>query len=273
VFNPSKGEKAIKIMSNILQIMVWVLLASFVLILFLVPIPWGEVFKGFLPTFEGTSQELVLLAGLMGAAIAINVPSLGAYGAKQAKWKSDRTGLTWFEVTYTNILLVLVQLVVMIAVGSVLYPAGILITGAGSMAATFQPIAGRASTVLLCVGMLGALLSTMVSQCLVSGYVITDLFKWEVDLNSRKFKIAELVVTLFGFSSPIIGWNAFALSSYGSGFNLTFFPVSTILLLVIANKKDVMGEYKVGKVMNILVILAVLLSLLATGNYWVNVLK
>ncbi|KUO73411.1 MAG: hypothetical protein APF77_09455 [Clostridia bacterium BRH_c25] len=273
VLNPAKGEKSVKIIQQCLRWMVWLLLGSFILILFIVPIDWAGALKGFIPTFKGTSQELVLLSGLMGAAIAINVPALAAYGAKQNKWGSERKSLSVFELTYTNFMLVFVQFAVIIATASVLFPQGIVVTGAGTMAATFEPFAGRASVVLLSLGLLGSVLSTMVSQCLVSGYIITDLLKWDADLTSNRFKISELVVTLFGLSAPLLGWNAFAISSYGSGFNLTFFPIVTILFLIIANKKEVMGELKASGRLNTSVIIAVLLSLLATGNYWVNILK
>jgi len=273
VLNPAKGEMSVKIIQNVLRWMVWILLASFALVLFLVPIDWAGAFRGFIPTMKGTPDELVLLSGLMGAAIAINVPALGAYGARQDKWGADRKSLSVFEMTYTNIMLILVQVVVMIGVASVLYPQGVVIKGAGTMAQTFEPFAGRGAVVLMCLGLLGAVLSTMVSQCLVSGYIITDMLKWDVDLTSKKFKYCELIVTLFGLSAPLLGWNAFALSAYGSGFNLTFFPIVTILFLIIANNPKVMGKYKAGKAMNISVIIAVLLSLLATGNYWVNLFK
>jgi Mn2+/Fe2+ NRAMP family transporter len=112
----------------------------------------------------------------------------------------------------------------------------------------------------------------MVSQCLVSGYIITDLLKWEADLTSKKFKISEMVVTLFGLSAPLLGWNAFAIASYGSGFNLTFFPVVTVLFLIIGNKKDVMGELKLDKKYTVALVIAVLLSLMATANFWNNIL-
>ena len=272
VLNPAKGEKSVKIIQKALQWMVWILLASFVLVLIVVPIDWAGAFRGFIPTLKGTPEELVLLSGLMGAALAINVPALAAYGAKQSKWGVERKSLSIFEITYTNIMLILVQLAVIIATASVLFPQGITITGAGTMAATFEPFAGHASVVLLSLGLLGSVLSTMVSQCLVSGYIITDLLKWEADLTSKKFKISEMVVTLFGLSAPLLGWNAFAIASYGSGFNLTFFPIVTILFLIIGNKKDVMGELKLDKKYTVALVIAVLLALMATANFWNNIL-
>ena len=269
--NPMKGEKMVKVINAVLQWMVWILLASFLLVLFFVDIDWSGFFSGFIPRLTGEPGELVTLCGLMGSVLAINVPTLGAYGSHQQKWGNERWSLSVFETIYTNILLVIVQVVVIAACASVLYPQGIVVSGAGTMAAVFEPVAGRGATILLCIGLLGSVMSTMVSQCLVSGYVITDIMKWDADLTSKRFKICEFIVTVFGVIVPLIGWNAFAVSSYGSGFNLTFFPIVSIMMLILANKKEVMGENKAGPVFNICCIIGIVFSTMATGNFWYGI--
>lgn len=270
--NPMKGEKMVKVINDVLQWMVWILLASFLLVLFFVDIDWSGFFKGFVPRLTGESGELVTLCGLMGSVLAINVPTLGAYGAHQEKWGNERRSLSVFETVYTNILLVIVQIVVIAACASVLYPQGIVVTGAGTMAAVFEPVAGRGATILLCIGLLGSVMSTMVSQCLVSGYVITDILKWDADLTSKRFKVSEFIVTIFGVIVPLMGWNAFAVSKYGSGFNLTFFPIVSIMMLILANRKNVMGENKVGPVFNVCCIIGIIFSLMAAWNFWNGIL-
>ena len=87
--NPMKGEKMVKVINDVLQWMVWILLASFLLVLFFVDIDWSGFFKGFVPRLTGESGELVTLCGLMGSVLAINVPTLGAYGAHQEKWATS----------------------------------------------------------------------------------------------------------------------------------------------------------------------------------------
>ena len=208
----------------------------------------------------------------MGSVLPINVPTLGAYGAHQEKWGNERRSLSVFETVYTNILLVIVQIIVIAACASVLYPQGIVVTGAGTMAAVFEPVAGRGATILLCIGLLGSVMSTMVSQCLVSGYVITDILKWDADLTSKRFKVSEFIVTIFGVIVPLMGWNAFAVSKYGSGFNLTFFPIVSIMMLILANRKNVMGENKVGPVFNVCCIIGIIFSLMAAWNFWNGIL-
>jgi Mn2+/Fe2+ NRAMP family transporter len=140
------------------------------------------------------------------------------------------------------------------------------------MAETFRPFAGDFSVVLLSLGLLCAVLSTMAMQVLVSGYVITDLFKWEADLTTTKFKVAEMVVTGAGLIGVLAGFNAFALASYGSGFNMTFFPLVAIMILIIANKKEAMGEDVLSQKLNIAVIIGIVLATISTIVWWINFL-
>ncbi|MCL1928684.1 MAG: divalent metal cation transporter [Treponema sp.] len=273
VLNPATGDKKVQVIQMIMKWMVAILIASFVLILFIVPINWAGAFKGFIPTMKGTPEELVLLAGLLGAGIAINVPCIGAYGARQNKWNYDRKSLSVFELIYSNFWFFMVQVIIILSVGSVLHPQGVVIMGAGAMAETFRPFAGNFSVTLLSLGLIGAVLSTMAMQVLMCGYLITDLLKWEVDLNSTRFKSSEIIVTFIGLIGVLSGWNAFSVSTYGAGFNLTFFPIVSILMLIIGNKKEVMKEAKMTTGLNIAVCVGILLSLTATINYWANILK
>jgi Mn2+/Fe2+ NRAMP family transporter len=273
VFNPGKGRAYIKIIETVLRILVWALLLSFSTILFLVEIDWGDFFKGLIPSAPANPDEAISFVGVLGAAIAINVPVLAAYGAKQRNWVPQHRGVSLFELTYTNIMLLLVQFVIIMAVGSTLFKAGQVVTAPVAAAKALEPFAGNASVYLFSIGLLGAVFTTMVSQVLISGFIITDTLKWNVDAKSRQFKMAELVVTVFGVTAPLFGWNAFKGVVYGSAFNLTFAPVIMILWFVMGNRQKTMGDLRADARMNIALILAFLIALLATLNFWVSLVS
>lgn len=269
VLNPGKGTRYLKFVETTLRVLVWVLLLSFVLILFLVDIDWGAFFNGFIPRGPADSTEALRLLGVLGAAIAINVPVLAAYGVSQRKWSATHKGLSIFELTYTNIMLIVVQFVVIMAVGSTLFAAGEVATGAVGAAQALRPFAGNASVYIFSIGLLGAVFTTMVSQVLISGFIITDTLGWDVDPTSTRFKVSELVVTVFGATAPLFGWNAFNFTVYGSGFNLTFAPLLIILWMVMANRKNVMGEKLPTKtILNVGIVYAILVCLIGTVRYW-----
>ncbi len=273
VLNPGKGKAYLKVIETTLRVLVWVLLLSFVVILFRVEINWGGFFRGLIPSIPADHGEAISLMGVLGAAIAINVPVLAAYGTAQRRWRKEYKGMSMFELTYTNIMLILVQFVVIMAVGSTLFAAGQEATSAVVAARALEPFAGDAAVYLFSIGLLGAVLTTMVSQVLISGFIISDTLGWDVDPTSRRFKGAELVVTFIGATAPLFGWNAFRFTVYGGGFNLTFAPLLVVLWMVMANRAKLMGpELEQKPIMNIGLVIALAIVLTSTIRYWLGVL-
>jgi len=188
VLNPGKGKTYLKVIETVLRVLVWVLLLSFVIILFRVEINWSGFFRGLIPSIPANHGEAISLMGVLGAAIAINVPVLAAYGTSQRKWRKEYKGMSFFELTYTNIMLILVQFVVIMAVGSTLFATGQEATSAVVAAKALEPFAGDAAVYLFSIGLLGAVFTTMVSQVLISGFIISDTLGWDVDPTSGRFK-------------------------------------------------------------------------------------
>jgi manganese transport protein len=273
VLNPGKGKTYLKVIETVLRVLVWVLLLSFVIILFRVEINWSGFFRGLIPSIPANHGEAISLMGVLGAAIAINVPVLAAYGTSQRKWRKEYKGMSFFELTYTNIMLVLVQFVVIMAVGSTLFATGQEATSAVVAAKALEPFAGDAAVYLFSIGLLGAVFTTMVSQVLISGFIISDTLGWDVDPTSGRFKGAELVVTLIGATAPLFGWNAFRFTIYGGGFNLTFAPLLVVLWMIMANRKKLMGpELEQKPLMNVALAVALAIVLISTVRYWTGVL-
>jgi manganese transport protein len=271
VFNPAKGDRHIKVIETIIRLSIWGLFIAFVLVLFMVPIDWAQLFKGiFIPSLPSSSQEMAIFAGLLGAAIAVNVPVMAAYAIKERKWGKQRNGLSLFELIFTNIMLLLVQLVVIVATASTLFSEGTVVTSAVEAAQAFEPFAGKFAVYLFSIGLLAAVFTTLISQVLLSGYLITDTMKWKVDTKSVKFKLSQLFVSIFGVTAPLFGWNAFKAVIYGGAVNLTFMPIGIILWWIIANKSDVMKDLKLNKMSNIGVAVSLALVLMATIRFWFN---
>ncbi|MGM0432697.1 MAG: NRAMP family divalent metal transporter [Spirochaetota bacterium] len=269
VLNPGKGRNYIRIIEKTLRVLIWALLISFVVVLFMVEIDWGAFFKGlFLISGPANSDETITLIGLLGAAIAINVPVMAAYGASQRSWGPKHRGMSIFELTYTNIILMLVQFVVIMAVTSTLFVEGVVATSSIQAAKALAPFAGEASTILFSLGLLAAVFTTMVSQVFISGYIVTDTLKWEVEPKSTKFKLSMLLVTIFGVTAPLFGWNAFNAVVYGSAFNMTFAPLLVIFWMYMSNKKDILGQYKIKPLFNVGIVIATILILVSTFHFW-----
>jgi Mn2+/Fe2+ NRAMP family transporter len=274
VFMPArKGSTTIRAITFFLKIAIVFLIASFALVLFFVPIDVKAIADGFSFHIPTTPQEIAVVAGLLGAAMAINVPFLGSAHAYDENYGRHHLGLSIFELSITNFLLMLVQFIVMIVTTSTIFKAGIMPRNAVEASLALTPLAGSGATVLFSMGLLGAVFTTIVSQVLVCGYVISGLMGWDTRLanfkSSLKFRGSQLVVLLFGASVPIFGWNAFSVSVYGGAFNLTFMPVALIISWILLNRKSVVGEGNTLKgLANVMALITLVLTLVGPYRFW-----
>jgi Mn2+/Fe2+ NRAMP family transporter len=258
----------IKVAEKLLQVFLYVLALTYVVALFVVPVDWSGVGQMFTFTLPSDSTSVLLFTAVLGAALAINVPTIQSYGTVERKWGTDRLPLIRFETGMLNLLLVFVSLAVIIVVGSTLYPAGITATSAVTAAESLRPVTGDLSAILFAVGLLGAVLTTAVVQTSVAGYVVSDVLRWPSGLRDRKFKAVQVVMVLIGFSIPFIGWNPFDFAPWGAAFNSTFMPIGVGTWWYLVNKSSLMGEHRAGKAMNTALAVSMLICLVTAVRFW-----
>jgi Mn2+/Fe2+ NRAMP family transporter len=277
VFMPARsGSTALRAITFFLKIAVMFLILSFGLVLFFIDIDFAAIIDGFTLQIPETPQEIAVVAGLLGAAMAINVPFLAAAHAYDEKFGRHHLGLSLFELTITNFLLLLVQYIIMVVTTATLFKAGIMPRNAVEASLSLTPLAGSGATILFSLGLLGAVFTTIVSQVLVCGYVIAGMMGWNTQdakfKTTLKFRGSQLLVLIFGASVPIFGWNAFSVSIYGGAFNLTFMPVALIIAWIILNRKKVMGEGNtLSGIANVLAFITLVMTLIGPYRFWASI--
>ena len=264
---PSKN--AGRMIQKMLQYMVYVLALSYVISLFVVRPDWSEFFKGvFSFSIPSSKSEVLLFTALLGSALAINVPTVQAYATKSNGWGKERLQLFRFETLLTNLFLLFVQLAVLIVVASTLFRQGITPANGIQAAIALEPIAGRFSTILFSLGMVGALISTMTAQTSVTAYTLSDLLGWDPMPHEKKFKIIQIAMLLFALTVPLFGWNPFVIVSWGASFNATFMPIGILAWAILMNKKDLMGEHAAKPALNAAIAFTFIASLAFAIRFW-----
>jgi len=262
-------KRANDVIQKSLKWMVYILTASFVVSMFIVDIDWRAMFSG-LFTFQipTTKESVLLFTALMGAALAINVPTIQAFATKAQGMGVERAAYFKFETLITNIFLLVVQLVVIAVVASTLFPAGIRVTTAYEAALSLEPIAGRFSTILFSIGMLGAIVSTLVAQTFVFAYVLSDTVGWKLESGTLEFKLLQGVLLAIAATVPLFGWNPFSLSTYGAAFNNSFMPIGIAVWWYLMNRKSVAGNHRADSWLNMGLALAFLIALVSAVRFW-----
>jgi Mn2+/Fe2+ NRAMP family transporter len=196
-----------------------------------------------------TAGYAVILAGLVGTTIA---PWQHFY--LQAAVVEKRVGPRQYAATRNDVLVgsiscMVIVFFIIVCTASTLHVNGILdIDNAGTAALALKPLAGKWASALFALGLLNASLFAASILPLSTSYVICEALGFESGID-RKFREAKIfyglytaliamgaifVLFLGRFANSILLW-----SQVLNGFLL---PVVMIFVLILVNRRDLMGE-------------------------------
>lgn len=139
---------------------------------------------------------------------------------------------------------------------------------AAQAATALKPFAGDAAFLLFAIGIVGTGMLAIPVLAGAAGYVVSETFGWQEGLSkkfheAKSFYIVIVVSTALGFLINLLGFNPFKLLFYTAIIYGMISPILIVLILHIANKKEIMGTRKNGLVSNLLGGLALILMTLA----------
>ena len=146
-----------------------------------------------------------------------------------------------------------------IAAGS-LFGKGETITKVFDMIYTLEPILGRFAVTVFLFGILGAGLSSVFPILLITPILIADYQSGELDLKSKQFKIITGLACIVSLTVPIFGANPINAQILSQVFNVFVLPLVIISIIILLNRKELMGQYKASLIMNIGLVLSLVFA-------------
>ena len=123
-----------------------------------------------------------------------------------------------------------------------------------------EPIAGRFAVALFVVGLLSAGLSSLFPIMMLAPELISDFRDGEMQTGTPLFKILTGIAALVGLIIPILGTSP-VITQIASQVTLVFvLPLVILLMIILLNKRSVMGDKRPGWVFTFLMILAFLFA-------------
>ena len=110
-------------------------------------------------------------------------------------------------------------------------------------------------------GTLAAGLSSVFPILMVAPLLIGDMKSGRMDTKSKTFRLTCLAAALWGLVVPALGRNPIMVTIAAQIANVFVLPLTVLAIMVLLNKKDVMGEHRAGKAMNALLAAAFVFSL------------
>lgn len=219
---------------------------------------WTAIGQSILkPDIEGNFTYISTVIGLIGTTIA---PWMQFYMQSSVIEKQVRIkDLKWsrLDVLVGCICTVVVAFFIIVACASTLYPKGIQINDASDAAAALAPAAGALASQVFAFGLFVAAIFASVILPVATAFYVCEAFGYEAGIDKKWDEAPQfywlytgIIVLSAGMilipNAPLI-----QISLWSQRINGILLPVVLILMVMIVNKKDVMGEYTNKPVSNI----------------------
>ena len=224
------------------------------------------------PTFQFDSPFLFMLIGVVGTTIApwmqfymqssIVEKGIDIENYRQSRW----------DVTIGCIMAGVVVFFIIVACAATIFPAGIHVETAADAALALKPLAGEYCSWLFAFGLFNASLFAASVLPLSTAYYVCEGMGWEAGVNkdfdeAPQFYVLYTAIILLGMAFVLIpDFPLFFVMVLSQVANGVLLPFVLIFMLMLINRKDLMGEFVNGKVWNIVswftVIAMILLTLL-----------
>ena len=213
----------------------------------------------FVPSFSKSSDYLVMVVGLIGTTITPWMQFyLQASVVEKGIGKKQYSLCRW-DVILGCIITDVVAFFIVLACAATLYVSGVHdISDAADAAAALKPLAGEFAYILFAVGLVNAALLSAAILPLATSYNICEGLGFESGVN-KKFSEAPVFYWLY---SLLIGVGAgivliprlplLRVILWSQVVNGVLLPFLLVFMLILINRKDVMGEYRNSRLGNFL---------------------
>ena len=102
--------------------------------------------------------------------------------------------------------------------------------------------------------------------------MLSDYSSGKLDTTSRQFKVITGIASILALTIPVFGFRPIQGQILTQVFNVFVLPIVVIGFLVLANRKS-LGEYKIGPVLNIILIIALVFSVIISYNGLIGIIE
>ena len=254
------------VFEKILVFFVTIMGFSFVISLALVhPLP-VEVARGLIPNIPDVPGGKMMVAAFVGTTMAAATFLSRPLFIQGKGWTMDNRAQQKKDAIVAAILVFVVSASIMSVAHGALYHKQEPITDVLGMVGALEPIAGKLALTLFFFGTLSAGLSSVFPILLIAPLLIEDYRSGKLDTQSRQFRVITGIASILALTIPVLGFNPIKGQLLTQVFNVFVLPLVVGGIIVVVNKRKLMGAHTAGYLLNTLLGLALLFSILISYN-------
>lgn len=267
-------ENLYKAIERLMAVFVGVMLVSFAINLGFAQPNLLELLKGLVPPIHllwggGVSDAPIDLSllGMVGTTLVISGAYYQAYLVRQKGWTQRELSSGLLDARVGAVLMMLITLMLVSTAAGALR--GVEIKETRDIAAGLT-IFGTMGRVVFSIGLFSAAYSSFLVNSMVGGFVLSDGLGLGSDPRQLVPRLATTAVLLVGMIVALItissGTKPMPAIVFGQAVTVIASPLVAGVLLYLCNRRDVMGNYCNGWLLNVLGIIG-FITLLAMATY------
>jgi Mn2+/Fe2+ NRAMP family transporter len=234
--------------------------------------PWHEVARQIvMPRIRMDKDYFLLFITMVGTTITPYMQFYLQSAVVDKGVRIEEYGYAKFDVYAGSIMTVFIAFFIILATGTILHPAGVVVDSAEDAARALEPLAGNFSSHLFAIGLLNASFLAAFVLPLATAYGLSEAFGWESGIN-KTFREAP---QFLGFYTAFIAIGAGVILCPGGmplikimflsqTINGILLPIVLVIMLRLVNDKSIMGAYVNSRRMNIITWITVAVLILLT---------
>lgn len=233
-----------RVIEKVLIVIVAAMAVAFILSAFIANPDWVQAASGLIPTVPDGSW--LLIVALVGTNFSVNAAFYTSYGTKER----GRTEEQYRDVTIVDTIPgivapgIMTSLVIVVA-AAVLGATGEAADTIVALAGIFEPLAGPVGSTLFALGFFGAAFSSMIANATAGGTMLSDGLGRGASSGSRTAKVVSGTILAFGVAVALIFQQApVQLIVIAQALTVLVAPVLAVLIIVMANRRSLMGEMR-----------------------------
>jgi len=245
---------------KLLIVFVSIMGLSFMLSMFIVMPDPKEIALGFIPQIPVGGHLLV--AAFVGTTMAAPTFVVRPLIVKEKQWGKGELKVQSRDAMTSAILMFLISASIMIAATGALLDEGKTVTRVLDMVQALEPAAGRIAVSIFMVGAMSAGLSSVFPILMVLPLLIGDYKDGKMEIRSRMFRILAGIACVIGLLVPVMGANPIVAQITTQVASVFILPLVIGGIIVLVNKKELLGKHRAGWLLNTALLIALLFSLL-----------
>lgn len=237
---------------------------SFISIFFMVRPDFVEIVKGLIPGIPNKSGSFGLIAAMVGTTCSAAVFVVRSIVVSEKGWNITNLKTEKRDAFVSATMMLLLSGCIMAVAAGTLHVTGNTLDDTLDLIVLFEPIGGKLASFVLIFGITSAAISTIFPIILIAPWLISDYMGKPKDIKSPLFRILGGLGLLLSFAAQYVDMRPPALMVLSQAFQACILPAVTLPILILINKKSIMGKNVASNRMNIGIGFVLMFGLITT---------